>query len=185
MQLKESKKQKRRKLERMVSNTCHAPPKFSFVFYIPPRDALSGPELSSSTLSPPRSETPTESLLLGGDLSTEHTASPRDDGSSTEHAASPQDGDKTPTQWSFGTQLPPLPSEILDLDESIHPNSHPVDDDYRRIFLEGIKNISTFALRPCPLVSAIAPIRFWCSEYPGQGQGLSQASTPQCTPETH
>ena len=133
----------------------------------------------------PRSTTPTESLLSGGYSSTEHAASCQSDGSSTERAASPQDGDKTPTQMSFESQLPQLPSGIMDLDENIHPDSHPVDDDYRKTFLEGMRNVSKFASRPFPLVSAIAPIRFKCSEHPGQGQGLSQASTPQCTPETH
>src|SRR5882757_11365063 len=113
MHLKESNKRKRRKLKRTASNTCHTPPKFSFVSNIPPRDAHSGSKLSSSTLSPPWSETPTESPLSGGYSSTEHAASPQDDGSSIERAASPQDGDKTPTQLSFESQLPPLPSGIL------------------------------------------------------------------------
>lgn len=91
----------------------------------------------------------------------EHDASPQDDGSSTaraaSRAASPQDGNKTPTQSTFETQLPPLPSGILDLDENIHPDGHPVENDPRQVFLEAIQHISTFALQPVPLVSATAP----------------------------
>ena len=247
MHLKESKRWKRRKLDRTAHNTRRAPPKFSYVFHIPP--ARLGSELSLSTLSPPRSETPTESLLSDGDSSMEHdashqdggssteraaipqddgsstehaailqddgssterAASPQDDGSSTEHAVSPQDdgssteraaspqdgdpspecaanpedGDKTPTQSSFETQLPPLPSEILNFDENLHPDSHP---DYKQLFLEGYRNVSNLALRPFPLVSATAPIRFQCNKFSGQGQIFSQASTPQCdtAPETN
>jgi len=74
----------------------------------------------------------------------------------TDHIEGTEDADKTLTQSIFQTQLPPSPPGAPDSNETQqdwHSINRSAGNDYRKIFLEGIRNIATFAPQPFSLVS--------------------------------
>ena len=113
------------------SSTSSPPPSETSISAI---DHIEG-IVESSASSPPPSET---SLLVIG------------------HIEGTEDAERTPTQSIFQTQLPASPPGAPDLNE-MRQDSHSMKcsavDDHRKFFLEGIRNIASFAPQPLSLVS--------------------------------
>ena len=168
---------KRRKLQRKA-HVVNA--RFPFTFIIPPMDARSRSGFDSSASSPPPPESvighiegtvessassppPSEASIsvtghIEGTVESFASSPPLSEASILVigHIVGTEDADRTPTQSIFQTQLPPSPPGVPDLNE-MRQDSHSIncsaDDDHRKFFLEGIRNITSFAPQPFSLVS--------------------------------